>query len=72
MRKVLTIALFVSLSQVAQASDCIPDDQTQTNLNICALEDYEKADKKLNQAYKKLKNVLLAENMAKAKKHPTF
>jgi len=47
-------ACLAVLASAAQAQECDRNDDSQQMMNICAGEDYQAADAKLNQAYKDL------------------
>ena len=44
----------LATAPVAQAQECDRGDDSQDMMNVCASEDYQAADAKLNQTYKKL------------------
>ena len=53
MMKSLSIALLLLFFLPLAASAACEDPQTQTEMNICAHQDFETADKKLNRVYAK-------------------
>ena len=54
MRLLFVSACLAVLASAAQAQECDRNDDSQQMMNICAGEDYQAADAKLNQAYKDL------------------
>lgn len=57
---------FTSLAHAADAVDC-QNAQTQTDMNICAGQDYAQADKQLNQTYQAYRARLDAEHQQSLK-----
>ncbi|MCH9740839.1 MAG: DUF1311 domain-containing protein [Epsilonproteobacteria bacterium] len=54
MKKITTIAMTLLLSTSLYAIEC-KEDGTQIEMNQCAYEDFQKADKELNSVYKELR-----------------
>jgi len=76
MKKILLTTMFLLVSSISYATESTiecKEDGTQQEMNVCAYDDFKKADKELNSVYNELRKVkkedkLFFKNLKKAQK----